>query len=141
MKNYFKELLKNNKEIVMYLIFGVLTTLVNIIVYYIFNDLLHVHYMISNGIAWFLSVVFAYITNRKFVFSSGFNSIATEFSRFIGTRLSTGLMDMVIMWLLIDILHVNSFFSKIFSNILVVISNYILSKLFVFKGGKADGKD
>lgn len=120
----------------MYLIFGVLTTLVNIVVYYLFNDVLHVHYMVSNAIAWILSVLFAYITNRKYVFESNGDSIITELSKFVTARLSTGIMDMVVMWLLVDVLHVNSMISKIISNVLVVVGNYVLSKLFVFKKGE-----
>lgn len=132
-----KKLIQKNKEVIMYLIFGVLTTLVNIVVYYILNDLLHIHYMVANVIAWIASVLFAYITNRKYVFESNGDSIIQEFSKFVGARLSTGLMDMVVMWLLIDVLHTNSMLAKIISNVLVVISNYVLSKLFVFKKEKA----
>lgn len=131
-----KDLIQKNKEVIMYLIFGVLTTVVNIVVYYIFNDVLQVHYMISNVIAWILSVLFAYITNRKYVFESNGDSIITELSKFVTARLSTGIMDMVVMWLLVDVLHVNSMISKIISNVLVVVGNYVLSKLFVFKKGE-----
>lgn len=131
-----KNLILKNKEVIMYLIFGVLTTLVNIVVYYLFNDVLHVHYMVSNAIAWILSVLFAYITNRKYVFESNGDSIITELSKFVTARLSTGIMDMVVMWLLVDVLHVNSMISKIISNVLVVVGNYVLSKLFVFKKGE-----
>lgn len=93
--------------------------------------------MVANVIAWIASVLFAYITNRKYVFESNGDSIIQEFSKFVGARLSTGLMDMVVMWLLIDVLHTNSMLAKIISNVLVVISNYVLSKLFVFKKEKA----
>lgn len=128
-----KDLIQKNKEVIMYLIFGVLTTVVNIVVYYIFNDVLQVHYMISNVIAWILSVLFAYITNRKYVFESNSDSIITEFTKFVGSRVSTGILDMVMMWLFVDLLHVNSMLSKIISNAFVIISNYVLSRLFVFK--------
>ena len=73
-----KELLLKYKEVIMYLIFGVLTTVVNIVVYYMMADMLQVHYMISNIVAWFLSVLFAYITNRKYVFESMSNEIIKE---------------------------------------------------------------
>lgn len=78
-----KKLIQKNKEVIMYLIFGVLTTLVNIVVYYILNDLLHIHYMVANVIAWIASVLFAYITNRKYVFESNGDSIIQEFSKFV----------------------------------------------------------
>ena len=135
-----KNLIQKNKEVIMYLIFGVLTTVVIIIVYYIFNDVLHVHYMISNVIAWIISVLFAYITNRKYVFVSSDDSIIHELTKFVGARVSTGIMDMVVMWLLVDVIHINSMIAKIISNVLVIISNYVLSKLFVFKEN-GNGKD
>lgn len=121
------------KEIINYLIFGVLTTLVNIVVFYIFSDCLNVQYMISNLFAWFLSVLFAYITNRKYVFESKSESIFTEMVKFFGSRITTGVLDMVFMWLLISVLLFNGMISKIIVNVLVVIANYILSKLVVFK--------
>ena len=65
-----KELLMKYKEIIMYLVFGVFTTVVNIVVYFLSAELLHINYLISNALAWFLSVLFAYITNRKYVFES-----------------------------------------------------------------------
>ena len=65
-----KNIIQKNKEIIMYLVFGVLTTVVNIVVYYIFSNLLHMNYLFSNAMGWFLSVLFAYVTNRKYVFDS-----------------------------------------------------------------------
>lgn len=123
----------NKKEVISYLIFGVLTTLVNIVVYTVCNDLLQIQYLISNAIAWILSVLFAYITNRKYVFESNNKSMIDELVKFIGARLSTGIMDMVLMWLLVDILAFNSMVSKIVVNVLVVVLNYMLSKVFIFK--------
>ena len=70
-----KELYIKYKEVINYLVFGVLTTVVNIVVYFVFADMLHVQYLISNCVAWFLSVLFAYVTNRKYVFDSNSNSI------------------------------------------------------------------
>ncbi|WP_304747746.1 GtrA family protein [Dubosiella newyorkensis] len=123
---------KKNKEIINYLIFGVLTTLVNIIVFEISANWIHIHYLVSNIIAWFLSVLFAYITNRKYVFESNDQEIGKEMAKFFSSRLATLGLDMVIMWLLVDILTANNLLAKIIANILVVIGNYILSKLIVF---------
>ncbi len=123
---------KKNKEIINYLIFGVLTTLVNIIVFEISANWIHIHYLVSNIIAWFLSVLFAYITNRKYVFESNDKEIGKEMAKFFSSRLATLGLDMVIMWLLVDILTANNLLAKIIANILVVIGNYILSKLIVF---------
>ena len=125
------------KEVISYLIFGVLTTVVNIVVYYVFNTWLQVNYLVSNAIAWIASVLFAYITNRKYVFESKNTSMINELVKFIGARLSTGIMDMILMWLLVDVLSMNSMFSKIVVNVLVIILNYVLSKVFVFKKEEA----
>ena len=122
----------NKKEIISYLIFGILTTLVNIVVYTVCNDLLQIQYLISNAIAWIVSVLFAYITNRKYVFESKNSSMFNELVKFIGARLSTGIMDMILMWLFVDILCFNSMMSKIVVNVIVIVLNYVLSKIFVF---------
>ena len=128
-----KNLIQKNKEIIMYLVFGVLTTVVNIVVYYIFSNLLHMNYLFSNAMAWFLSVLFAYVTNRKYVFDSKNNQIIKEAISFFGSRLATGIMDMMLMWFLVNFNIVNDVVAKVVVNVIVVILNYILSKLVVFK--------
>ena len=128
-----KELLMKYKEIIMYLIFGTLTTAVNIVVYYLFSNIIHMNYLFSNAVAWFLSVLFAYVTNRKYVFDSKNNQIIKEAISFFGSRLATGIMDMVLMWFLVNFNIVNDVVAKVVVNVIVVILNYILSKLVVFK--------
>ena len=128
-----KNIIQKNKEIIMYLVFGVLTTVVNIVVYYIFSNLLHMNYLFSNAMAWFLSVLFAYVTNRKYVFDSKNNQIIKEAISFFCSRLATGIMDMVLMWFLVNFNIVNDVVAKVVVNVIVVILNYILSKLVVFK--------
>ena len=129
-----KELLLKYKEVIMYLIFGILTTVVNIVVYYMMADMLQVHYMISNIVAWFLSVLFAYVTNRKYVFESKSNEIIKEMVSFFGARLATGVMDMAFMWIFVGLGLLPDFVAKVITNVFVIIANYILSKLVVFKG-------
>lgn len=128
-----KNIIQKNKEIIIYLVFGVLTTVVNIVVYYIFSNLLHMNYLFSNAMAWFLSVLFAYVTNRKYVFDSKNNQIIKEAISFFGSRLATGIMDMMLMWFLVNFNIVNDVVAKVVVNVIVVILNYILSKLVVFK--------
>lgn len=128
-----KELIYKNKEILLYLIFGVLTTVVNIVVYYISAELLDIHYLISNALAWFLSVLFAYITNRKYVFNSHNENIIKEMISFFGSRLATGVLDMTLMWALVNYHLLNDMISKIVVNVIVIVLNYVLSKLVVFK--------
>lgn len=129
-----KKLLLKYKEVIMYLIFGVLTTVVNIVVYYMMADMLQIHYMISNIVAWFLSVLFAYMTNRKYVFESKSNEIIKEMISFFGARLATGIMDMVFMWIFVGLHILPDFIAKVITNVFVIVANYILSKLVVFKG-------
>lgn len=133
------ELFKKYKEVLMYLIFGGLTTLVNIVSYLVLTKLFGIEYMISNVIAWFLSVVFAYITNKIFVFESKtlkIKAVLKEVCSFFGARLFSLGIDMVIMYIAIDMLGINDFISKISANVVVVIVNYFLSKYWIFKKDK-----
>ncbi len=130
-------LYRKNKEIINYLIFGVLTTVVNIVVFALCADVFHIQYLIANVLAWIMSVIFAYVTNRKYVFESKSENIGKEITKFFSSRLSTLALDMIVMWLLVDILTASNLIAKVIANILVIVANYILSKVFVFKeGGK-----
>ncbi len=123
------------KEVLLYLLFGGLTTIVNILTFYIFRKL-NVELYISNIIAWIISVLFAFITNKLFVFESKNKTKKEnikEITSFFGFRLLSLVFDMGSMFLLINILKINDLLSKIFANILVIILNYIFSKLFIFK--------
>ena len=126
-------LYKKYKEIIMYLIFGILTTVVNIVVYFIASNVLNINYLISNATAWFLSVLFAYVTNKLYVFESSSKEFIKEIVSFFSSRLSTGILDMFLMCLFVTVASLNDVVVKIFVNILVIIMNYIFSKLFVFR--------
>lgn len=129
-------LLSKYKEVILYLVFGVLTTAVNIVVYYIFNDMLGIHYLAANAVAWVLSVLFAYITNRIWVFESrntAFSAVAKEIMLFTGCRLFSGVVDMGVMFVGVDVLLCNSMIMKVISNVIVVVMNYVFSKLLIFK--------
>ncbi len=131
---YIKFLLLKYREIILYLLFGFCTTIVNIVVYLI-CDKIGFSITISTIIAWILSVLFAYISNRSFVFKSKTHSIADitkEVINFFVCRLATGVLDLVIMILFVDIFNFNGLIIKILSNIIVIILNYVLSKLMVF---------
>lgn len=121
------------KELILYVVFGVLTTVVNIIAYVVFAKFLNVNYIISNIIAWFLSVLFAYITNRIWVFESKSDNILREISLFFGGRLFSGVVDTSLLYLMVDILLIGDFVSKVVTQIIVVVLNYVISKLVVFK--------
>ena len=130
------ETIKKNKEILLYIFFGGCTTLVNIVVYYICSHLLFMSTTMSTIISWFMSVVFAYVTNKFFVFESKnceISKLIYEIFSFFGCRLTTGILDLVIMIIFVDFLHFNDLVIKILSNILVIILNYVASKILIFK--------
>ena len=134
-----KKLFYKYKSIIMYLIFGVLTTLVNIISYYFLAHPLALSVVISSIIAWVFAVTFAYITNRKYVFESEntvSKDIVKEIISFYLCRLSTGVVDWIIMYVMVDVLSFNDMIIKVMANIIVIVLNYIFSKLIIFKKKK-----
>ena len=124
------------KEVVLYLVFGVLTTIVSFASYYFCSEVLDIHYLISNVISWVLAVAFAYITNRIWVFKSkshGLSYIVKEMFTFVNCRLLSGVIDMGVMFLLVDALSINDLYAKLFTQVIVVVLNYVFSKLIIFK--------
>ena len=121
-----------DKELFLYVVFGTLTTIVNIVVYFTL-EYIGVNYIISNIIAWFLSVLFAYVTNRIWVFESKSPNIMKEMVLFFSGRIFTGVLDTALLYLFVDILTLGNTFSKIAVEIIITILNYLLSKLIVFK--------
>ena len=121
-----------DKELFWYVVFGTLTTIVNIVVYFAL-EFIGVNYIISNIIAWFLSVLFAYVTNRIWVFESRSPDILKEMVLFFSGRIFSGVLDTALLYLFIDILTLGNTFSKIAVEIIITILNYLLSKLIVFK--------
>ncbi len=133
-----KELFFKYREVVLYLFFGGCTTLVNIGAYFVL-DVMGISTAFSTVMAWLLSVLFAFITNKIFVFSSrssGHRGIFKEGFSFFSCRFLTGVLDLVIMLLFVDKLGLNGLLIKVLSNILVIALNYVFSKLFIFKGSK-----
>ena len=134
-----KELYKKYKEIIMYLIFGGLTTLVNIVAYFILARLLNIETVASTIIALIVSILFAYITNKIFVFESKTHNkkdLLREMISFFACRALSGVMDVAIMYVTVDLWHFNDIIMKIISNIIVIIVNYVFSKLIIFKKKK-----
>lgn len=120
------------KETFLYLTFGIFTTLINIFTYKILVNL-NINYIIANIIAWIISVIFAFITNKYIVFNNKTSNFIKEFLKFVISRLGTGLFDILFMFITISLLNFDDFIMKIISNIVVIILNYILSKFIVFK--------
>ena len=123
------------KEILWYGVFGILTTLINIISFYLL-DKTGMNVYISNLIAWILSVLFAFITNKLFVFNSKSLDkaiVMKEMISFFFFRILSLGIDMAGMYICISLININKLVSKIIMNIIVIISNYIFSKIFIFK--------
>ena len=156
------EFYKAHKEIILYFVFGVGTTIVSIVSYYLCRILfpdkesvpgwLQWVYSITGMfgiesntalpviVSWFLSVTFAFLTNRVYVFGSRANTFGTfmlEALRLYASRIATLFVDLLIMFLLVDLPGIHNaiyeFCAKIFSNVVVLILNFILSKVFVFR--------
>jgi len=128
----------NLKEIIAYLIVGVLTTVVNFIVYYLCTILFLdptkiIELECANVIAWVIAVIFAYFANRKFVFKSDNNNKLVEGLKFGFGRLFTLLMELFIMFVMVVPLHINDRISKIVCQVIIIIGNYFISKFIVFK--------
>lgn len=140
-KEIINKLLLKYKELIMYFIFGVLTTCVSIGTYYFcvftFLDAKNaIELQIANVTSWVLSVLFAYATNRKFVFESKNNNVIKEMVSFYSSRILTLLVDMMLMFVFVTLLKYNDTFVKLFVQFIVIMGNYVLSKLLVFKKEK-----
>lgn len=125
-----------NKEIILYIVFGVLTTLVNFVSFYILTHFINLDENLSNVIAIILSVLFAYFTNRKLVFNSNavtFKENLKEFYKFILGRLFTMILEIVGFYLLFNIIHIHELISKLLITVIVIILNFFISKFFAFK--------
>lgn len=134
-----RKIYEKYKDVIPYLFFGVCTTIVNVVSYWVSAHLLHLGTMLSTVIAWILAVLFAYVTNRKWVFHStavGAHEIAKEMLSFFSCRLATGVVDWVSMFVFVDVLGWNDVIIKIVANIVVIVLNYVASKLIIFKKKK-----
>ena len=120
-----------SKELAAYFIAGVLTTLVNFIVYYAML-FMGIDYKISNTAAFIISVIFAFIVNKKYVFLSD-KSYIEEFIKFSLGRVFTYVLDIGTMIVLIEVFSVSECMAKLWTNILVMVSNYLISKFWTFK--------
>ena len=127
-------------QIILYGIVGGITTAINIFAYWACTRLMNIPVVASTVIAWTIAVLFAYWANRKFVFHSTVNSfsgIIKEASEFFFFRIATGVLDVIIMYVFVDVLGFYDVVIKAASNILVIILNYIASKIIIFKGEKS----
>ena len=130
---------REHREGMRYLVFGVLSTIINIVVFAICERILHLSTIISNVIAWIIAVLFAYITNKLYVFDSKTTKkqeLAKEIISFFSARIFTLVIETIFLKIVIDKLGFNEILMKIISNVIVIFLNYVFSKIFIFKEEK-----
>lgn len=137
MNEWIKKLKENKKlkEMIAYLFFGGLTTIVNFVVFFIARKIFNSQLVFANTLSWFLSVLFAFVTNKKWVFDSKtptFSSYLNEMGKFFLFRALSYVIDMGCMLLLINGIHLGDFWAKLITQIIVVIANYVFSKFLIF---------
>lgn len=137
-KNLIQTILKKimTKEVILYIIFGVFTTIVNIATFYVLTHIANIKENVANIIAIVTAVIFAYITNRKLVFNStakGTKEIIAEIFKFFSARFFTMLVEFFGFMLMFDVMHIPNMISKVVVTVLVIILNFFLSKFFAFK--------
>ncbi len=137
---WIADLFRRYKSFIAYVFFGICTTLVNLFCYRLFYFVLGVSNVPSTVIAWLFAVLFAFITNKLWVFESKSFAITTVFPelvKFFICRVATGLLDVFVMWIAVDKMKWNAMAWKLISNVLVIVLNYVASKLVIFvKRGK-----
>lgn len=129
-------LIEKYYDILSYLFFGVLTTVVNYLVYLPCYNLFDLNASVSNVIAWVFAVAFAYLTNKPFVFRShdwSAKTVIPELTKFVGSRIASGALETAIILVTVDILKWDGNIMKLITSVLVVIINYVASKLLVFR--------
>ena len=131
-----RELIQKHWDILSYLFFGGLTTVVNYLVYFPLYNWLQLSATVSNAVAWVFAVAFAYLTNKPFVFKSfdwSAKTVIPELTKFVGSRIASGALETVIIFVTVDLLLWNGNIMKLLTSVLVVILNYVASKLLVFR--------
>lgn len=129
--NKTKKIYKKYEEIINYVIVGALTTGVSIFSYFIFR-FININYIIASIMSWICAVLFAFYTNKKYVFKSIENKYR-ELIKFVSARIFTLLIEVLLMYLLVDIIYLNDKIVKILLQFIILILNYLFSKIFVFK--------
>lgn len=129
-------LVKAHWDVIVYLVFGVLTTVVNYLVYLPLYNLLGISAFLSNIAAWAIAVVFAFLTNKPLVFQShdwSAKTVLPELGKFVSCRIASGAMETILIFLTVDLMHWNGNIWKLVTSVLVVVLNYFGSKLLVFR--------
>ena len=131
-----KDEVKKQSELISYAIFGVATTVVSMVVYGVCNSAFEMHYLISNIVSWVIAVAFAYITNKMFVFKTrgmGFAQLKREITLFVSARLASLGIEELGLFILIGLIGWGELLAKLVMQVVVIVLNYIFSKLVIFK--------
>lgn len=132
-----KNFLRKYEHLIAYLFFGVLTTLINLISFWLISKFTSVETIPATIISWIIAVIFAFVTNKIWVFKSKNKSrkeTTKEIINFLIARIITLFVEVFIMWLMVDHFHHDKLIWKLLCNVITVVLNYLFSKLFVFKG-------
>ena len=130
---------RKHKEGMRYLVFGLLTTLLNLLIFTICCRIIKIQVVISNIISWIIAVLFAYVTNKLYVFDSKViqkKELAREIISFFYARIVTLVIETIFLWITVIKLGLNEIIMKIIANIIVIILNFVFSKIFIFKKEK-----
>ena len=130
------ELWKKYEEGINYLFWGGIAFVLSMVLFYLFANVMHMNEQPANVITWIICVIFTYVTNRTFVFKSktkGAGAIGKEFFNFTTARLATLILENLTLFVCIDLFHMYNMLAKLIGQFLVIVSNYVLSKLWIFK--------
>jgi len=132
--SFVKSMYTRFREQFGYLVIGVLTTVVDFVVYYLLSAITPWHYLVIYWIAWAVAVLFAFFPNRSLVFrNTGKNGILRQFGEFVSSRVATLLIGEGLLFLLVGVCHLPDGWMKPVVQVLIVVLNYVFSKLFVFR--------
>jgi len=130
-----KEIFTKYRELILYVFFGGLTTVVNFIVYTAIFCL-GFHYLAAQVIAWAAAVAFAFVVNKLFVFGDHDKSargLLRQIGQFVGVRIASGVLETALLWLMVDVIRMGEIVAKIPVAVLTIVINYVASKLFIFR--------
>ena len=134
-----KKLLLKYKEAIAYIFFGVLTTAVDFASYWVFTRIFGINESVANVFSQAVAILFAYVTNKLFVFedkTDTFKALIAQFAKFVSFRLVTLVLNSVLFYVMIDLCNINDIITKVLVSVIVIVLNYVFSKLFVFKKGE-----
>lgn len=134
----FEPFYKKNKEMLLYLFFGFLSFIVSIATYGLFNAVFHINELLANILSWIITVMFAFFTNRIWVFASPTDSLKgfiKQMAAFYQGRIVTLVIEEIILFVFITVLGMNSMLIKVIAQVVVIVLNYVISKLFIFRKG------